>query len=146
MKYTLEDYIESVVEPTKHKLDGWPDWLKFTNLSNLPGGQATLNRLTELWDNGTLAFVPVTDAELQMARVSPERLAPAPVCERRQPHSGRDDLGKARRRYKTNPPRRHPKNGPKTKKWVEDSDAEAEGGSKAEARCRARRLYGVGKA
>ena len=121
MFWTLEDYIESVVLQHGYKLVGWPRGVPFKNLSDVHGGMSMLTHLEHLWGSGDLKFVPITEGERLAASIDPNRLAPASNCARRKRPGGREDIGRARYRYKTNPynhPLRHPKNGPKTPKSV----------------------------
>ena len=123
MFWTLEDYIESVVLQHGYKLIGWPRDIPFKNLSDVEGGTSILTRLGNLWDYGDLKFVPITEDERIAASFDAKNLAPAPLCVHRKRPGGREDIGRARYRYKTNPynlPLRRPKNGPKTPKRVPD--------------------------
>ncbi|TBU36882.1 hypothetical protein BD309DRAFT_975054 [Dichomitus squalens] len=121
MFWTFEDYIESVVLKHGHKLIGWPCDIPFGNLSYVHGGVDVLTRLDTLWTSGALKFIPITEDERIAASVDPYQLAPAPKCAHRKSQGGREDIGCARPRPKTNPYNlalRHPKNGPKTPKYV----------------------------
>ena len=123
MFWTLEDYIESVVLQHGFKLVGWPPHVPFENLSNVLGGATFLTHLQILWGAGDLKFVPITEDERIAASLDANHLAPAPNCAHRKNRGGREDIGCARYRYKTNPynrPLRRPKNGPKTLKRVPD--------------------------
>ena len=82
-----------------------------------------LIHLEHLWDFGDLKFAPITEGERLAAGINPNRLAPASNCAHRKRPGGREDIGRARYRYKTNPYNlalRHAKNGPKTPKRVPD--------------------------
>lgn len=131
MRWTLEDYIKSVVLQLGYKLVGWPDDLTFTNLSELQGGRRTLENLEALWSSSLLAFVSITVAEREAAAADPANLAPAQKCVHRKvvlPGS-RSDINRTRYRYKTNPynlPLRHPRDGPKTPKEVPDDVSDIE--------------------
>ena len=121
MFWTLEAYIESVVLQHGYKLVGWPRGVPFKNLSDVEGGMSVLRYLEVLWGAGDLKFVPITEDERAAASVDVNYLAPAPHCAHRKRPGGRDDIGRARYRYKTNPYNlalRRPKNGPKTPKDV----------------------------
>ena len=123
MFWTLEDYIESVVLQHGFKLVGWPPHTPFENLSNVQGGATFLTHLQILWGAGDLKFVPITEDERIAASLDANHLAPARQCAHRKNPGGREDIGRARYRYKTNPynrPLRRPKNGPKTPKRVPD--------------------------
>ena len=121
MYWTLEDYIESVVLQHGLKLVGWPPDIPFQNLSNVRGGAPVLAHLQHRWDSGILRFVPIAEDERMAACLNAEHLAPAPKCAHRKRPGGREDIGRGRYRYKTNPynlPLRRPKTGPKTPKFV----------------------------
>ena len=121
MFWTLEDYIDCVVLRHGYKVVGWPRDVTFKNLSDVDGGTPVLMRLDNLWNAGDLRFVPITDDERIAAASDAKYLAPAPHCAHRKRPGGREDIGRARYRYKTNPhnlPLRRPKNGPKTPKSV----------------------------
>ena len=121
MFWTLEDYVESVVLRHGYKLVGWPRGVPFKNLSDIHGGSSVLTSLENLWGSGDLKFVPITEDERVAAAADPNHLAPARCCAHRKRPGGREDIGRARYRYKTNPnnlPLRRPKNGPKTPKDV----------------------------
>ena len=123
MFWTLEDYIKSVVLQHGYKLVGWPRGVPFKNLSDVDGGTSVLTGLDNLWNAGDLRFVPITDDERIAAASDANYLAPAPHCAHRKRPGGREDIGRARYRYKTNPYNlalRHAKNGPKTPKDVPD--------------------------
>ncbi|KAM5531133.1 hypothetical protein V8D89_015203 [Ganoderma adspersum] len=98
MYWTLEDYID-----------------------NIPGGVSVLTHLEHRWESGILKFVRITEDERRAASLHPELLAPAPKYAKRKQPGGREDIGRGRYRYKTNPYNlalRHPKTGPKTPKYV----------------------------
>ncbi|KAM5531125.1 hypothetical protein V8D89_013083 [Ganoderma adspersum] len=121
MYWTLEDYIESVVLQHGVKLVGWPPDIPFRNLSNIPGGVSVLTHLEHRWESGILKFVRITEDERRAASLHPELLAPAPKYAKRKQPGSREDIGRGRYRYKTNPYNlalRHPKTGPKTPKYV----------------------------
>ncbi|KAI1783734.1 hypothetical protein LXA43DRAFT_902946 [Ganoderma leucocontextum] len=121
MYWTLEDYIESVVLQHGVKLIGWPPDIPFQNLSNIRGGAPVLTHLEHLWESGILKFVRITEDERLAASLNAKHLAPAPKCAHRKCPGGREDIGRGRYRYRTNPyglPLRHPKTGPKTPKYV----------------------------
>ncbi|KAM5530915.1 hypothetical protein V8D89_015405 [Ganoderma adspersum] len=121
MYWTLEDYVESVVLQHGLKLVGWPPHIPFQNLSNIRGGASELTHLKLRWESGILRFVPITEDERMAASLNAEHLAPAPKYARRKCPGGREDIGRGRYRYKTNPyglALRHPKTGPKTPKYV----------------------------
>ena len=123
MFWTLEDYIKSVVLQHGYKLVGWPRDVPFMNLSDVHGGVSMLISLEHLWDSGDIKFVPITEDERIAASSDAKRLAPARHCAHRKRPGGREDIGRARYRYKTNPhnlPLRRPKKGPKTPKRVPD--------------------------
>ncbi|KAM5540267.1 hypothetical protein V8D89_006086 [Ganoderma adspersum] len=121
MYWTLEDYIESVVLQHGLKLVGWPLDIPFQNLSNIRGGAPVLTHLEHRWESGILRFVRITEDERRAASCDAKQLAPAPKYAQRKHPGGREDIGRGRYRYKTNPynlPLRHPKTGPKTPKYV----------------------------
>ena len=121
MYWTLEDYVDSIVLRHGLKLVGWPPDIRFQNLSDIRGGATVLTYLQHRWDLGILKFVPITDDERLAASLNAEDLAPAPKCAHRKRPGGREDIGRGRYRYKTNPycrPLRCPKTGPKTPKYV----------------------------
>ena len=114
--------MKDVVNRYRVRIEGWPlADVPFKNLSDVHGGMSMLTHLEHLWGSGDLKFVPVTEGERLAASIDPNRLAPASNCARRKRPGGREDIGRARYRYKTNPnnlPLRRPKNGPKTPKDV----------------------------
>ncbi|EIW56767.1 uncharacterized protein TRAVEDRAFT_49588 [Trametes versicolor FP-101664 SS1] len=134
MAYAIKRYCTGVVLRYHVKLLGWPDDIVFDNLSRITGKERIL-RLLELWKSGAMCFVPITDpAELAAARRDPLLVAPALLHRGIPPKRYRSDLGKQRRRPKSNPsnlPPRHPRDGPTSAETVTDEAeamAELEGG------------------
>lgn len=127
MAYSIKRYCTGVVLRYHVKLVGWPDDIVFDNLSRVTGKERIL-RLLELWKSGAMCFVLITDpAELDAARRDPLLVAPAVLHRGIPPKRYRSDLGKRRRRPKSNPnnlPPRHPRDGPKSAETVTD-EAEA---------------------
>ncbi len=134
MAYTIKRYSTGIVLRYRVKLVGWPDDIVFDNLSRVTGKER-ISRLLELWKSGAMCFVPITDpAELDAARKDPLSVAPAVLHRGIPPKRHRCDLGKRRRRPKSNPnnlPLRHSRDGPKSAETVTDeveAQAEVEGG------------------
>ncbi|EIW56705.1 uncharacterized protein TRAVEDRAFT_49524 [Trametes versicolor FP-101664 SS1] len=150
MKWTAVEYANGVVVKGGHRLVGWPnraneephdpngppldplDTIPFGNLSDIPGGQAVIQRLLDLWTSGKMYFERADEAFIDLAKRNPKAVMPgkppvrpAPKCWGRQ---SRDDIGKARGRPasginpKTGRPYRRRKDGPKTPKMILDSD------------------------
>ncbi len=128
MCYTIEGYAETIVCTYGLKLVGWPVKVNFADLSRVGGGCKTLGNLLELWKNDTLKFEPASELERLNAALDPTSVAPAEKYVHRKEPGGRNDIGRARYRWKTNPdgskPLRRPKDGPKSDKVVVDSDGE----------------------
>ncbi|KAL1950296.1 hypothetical protein VTO73DRAFT_5420 [Trametes versicolor] len=134
MAYSIKRYSTRVVLQCHAKLIGWPDDIVFDNLSRITGKER-ISRLLELWKSGAMRFVPITDpAELDAARKDPLLVTPALLHRGIPLKRHRCDLGKRRRRPKSNPddlPSRHSRDGPKSAEMVTDEAeamAELEGG------------------
>lgn len=69
-------YARHVVRGYGYKLDGWPEDIPFSNLSDIDGGAAPLKRLTRLWKAGTLRFVAASAEERWRALHDPDSLLP----------------------------------------------------------------------
>lgn len=141
MRWTRKGYAFSVVHRGGQELRGWPRnaGIPFTNLSNIPGGQAPLRLLLAMWDTGILRFEDASDEERELAKRNPSAVFPgeppalpaAPLC---WGPFGTDQIGKqtgrGRYRHTHNPPPlvrlpiRRVKRGPKTPKLILDSDVE----------------------
>lgn len=133
MCYTIEGYAGTIVCTYGLKLVGWPEKVNFADLSRVRGGRRTLEHLLKLWNNDTLKFEPASELERLNAALDPTSVAPAKEYVHCKEYGGRNDIGRARYRWKTNPdglkPLRRAKDGPKSDKWVVDSDDEASGSS-----------------
>ncbi len=101
MFWTVEEYLEIVVGLFRYKLLGWPGSVKFANLSDIRGGQATLDRLSHLWRTGRMRFVKLTDEEYAQFRRCPFQFAPAPECAHAKPRKTRSHLGRRMRPRRT---------------------------------------------
>ena len=125
MHYSVLSYCRYVYRRYLLKLIGWPDDIIFTNLSGITGMERIMRLLT-LLEAGTMRFVPVSVAEANIALYNPLHAAPAALHRGLPEKLGRNDIKKRRYRPVTNPtnrPYRRVRNGPKTPKHVEDSEA-----------------------
>lgn len=131
--YTIEDYAETIVIYYGFKIEGWPTYIPFRNMSNV-GGCEVLSKLIELWTEDVIKFVPATYLDKLNAALDPTLVAPGKGFVHRKNSGGRDDIGRSRYRPKTKPdggPLRRPKDGPKSAKVVHSDD---EDDSQASAR------------
>ncbi|KAH9834177.1 uncharacterized protein C8Q71DRAFT_859832 [Rhodofomes roseus] len=71
MRYNEHDFWANIVCRLGYKLVGWPDSILFTNLSNVKGGRRPIEELLQLWNNGTLTFVPI-DSPAELAALKPQ--------------------------------------------------------------------------
>lgn len=137
-RYVIEDYAEDVVIGHCLKIEGWPSWIPFRNASEIRGGCRVLGELLKLWKEKKIKFVPATELDRLNAALDPTLVAPSGGFLHCKPYGGRNDIGRSRYRWKTKPDGgalRYPKDGPKSDKFVHDSDDEGgAGGSKAEGR------------
>lgn len=120
------------------KIEGWPSGIPFRNASEIRGGSRVLGVLLKLWKEKKIKFVPATELDRLNAALDPTLVAPSGGFLHCKPDGGRNDIGRSRYRWKTKPNGgvlRYPKDGPKSDKFVRESDEEGSaGGSKAEAR------------
>ncbi|GBE86740.1 predicted protein [Sparassis crispa] len=125
MFWTAREFYRFVAVRHSVLLDGWPDDVLFANLSTVRGGIRTLDRLLDLWNEGTLCFRRISDSEV--LALNEASAAPGRYVERPRRTAGRPDIKKHRRRPITNPlglPRAKEKRGPKSPEFVVDSDDE----------------------
>lgn len=136
--YVIEDYAEFTVIGQGYKIEGWPSSIPFRNASEIRGGCAVLKELLALWKAKKIKFVPATQLDKLNAALDPTLVAPAPGFLHRKPYGGRNDIGRSRYRPKTKPdggPLRRPKDGPKSDKFVYNSDDDSVGtGSQTQPR------------
>lgn len=128
-RYTIEDYAEEVVIENRVKIDGWPSSIPFRNASEIRGGCKILSVLLKLWKAKKIKFVPATELDRLNAALDPTLVAPSEGFLHRMPDGGRNDIGRSRYRWKTKPnggALRYPKDGPKSDKFVHNSDDEGE--------------------
>lgn len=130
-------YAESTVIGYGRKIEGWPSSIPFRNASEIRGGCAVLSELLKLWREKKIKFVPATQLDKLNAALDPTLVAPAPGFLHRKPGGGRNDIGRSRYRWKTKPDGgalRHPKDGPKSDKFIYNSDDE-DAGSQPQPTC-----------
>lgn len=122
MRWNAEDFHASIAVKYGVRLEGWPEHLIFANLSDVPGGISTMRDLLGRIQHGTLAFTELSEAErktLTVGNAAPGRFTPRP------PRAERRDYGRQRVPpwlRKSRPPRKVCM-GPKSDKYIEDSDA-----------------------
>ncbi len=136
MWWSKKRYACGVVYRGRQKLVGWPEHIPFANPSDIPGGQAVMTFLLDLWDAGILHLENATEDEVDLAKrcygaVLPgtPRTLPAPFC---WGPFGTNQMGKGKGRFRPahNPrglPVRRAHTGPKSKKLILDSDSDVNG-------------------
>lgn len=105
MKWTGVYYANGVVIRGGQRLVGWPndekESIPFGNLSDIPGGQPVIERLLELWEDGTIHFETADAAHIDLARRNPKAVLPGKPPPLPKPRAwgpyGRNDIGKRRR-------------------------------------------------
>ncbi|KAL1939869.1 hypothetical protein VTO73DRAFT_9569 [Trametes versicolor] len=137
--YVIEDYAEFTVIGCGYKIEGWPSSIPFRNASEIRGGCAVLSKLLKLWKEKKIKFVPATqlDKLTRNAALDPTLVAPTPGFLHRKPDGGQDDIGRLRYRWKTKPDGgslRHPKDGPKSDKFIYNSNDEGPGPASLQTR------------
>lgn len=133
MSYSVRGFYKKVYMKQGLELDGWPDDIMFTNLSDVTGFKR-ISALFVLWQTGLMKFVPVALSERERAAQNPADVAPGTRNKGVPQSLGRSDLKKHRKRAKVDPvkyPPRHVRDGPTSDKWV---TAEAEAQAEAEVR------------
>ena len=93
MRWNAEDFFTHIASKHSVCLIGWPSYLDFTNLSNVPGGIRVMWDLAYRILIGSLAFVELAPGECEGLTV--EKAAPGKYV-LRQPRRVRRDYGKQR--------------------------------------------------
>lgn len=121
MYWTPRKFYRYIVKPYRLRLVGWPQVMPFTNLSNIRGRMTTaFGLLLKMWDQGTLRFERITEAEFSTLN---ETSAAPGISPPPKPWPGRCDVKKDRHRPVTNLlglPRRRVNGGPKTPPFVDE--------------------------
>lgn len=76
MEWTPERYARIIVHMYGLCFRGYPEDLKFENLSDIKGGLDPIQRLLHLWEQGILRFEEATPKERQRALHDPESVLP----------------------------------------------------------------------
>ena len=100
----------------------------FANPSDIPGSASVFSNLRDQLECGTMRFARTTRTDEEIRTLDETGAAPGRVLPARA-YAGRDDIRRHRYRPVTNPfnrPLRRTVRGPKTPKWVLDSDIEEE--------------------
>ena len=133
MHWSMKTYALGVVHRGRHQLAGWPWYLNipFGNLSDIPGGQQSLGTLLMLLNLGVLQFEPVDEAFADLAKRNPKAVLPGELVTRPTPwglgYFGTNQMGTSTKNACFNSrgqPRRRVKDGPKTPKYVVESEVE----------------------
>ena len=123
MRWNAEDFLMHVALKYSVRLLGWPSDLLFANLSRVRGGIRTTRNLASRIECGTLKFAVIPPN--QVDQLTAESAAPGKFVPR-PPRAVRRDYGKQRvlpwlRRSR---PPRQMRRGPKSKVFVDESDAD----------------------
>lgn len=133
MWYSVRGFYKKVYVRYGLGIDGWPDDIVFTNLSNVTGFKR-ISALFVRWQTGLMKFVPVALSEQERAARNPADVAPGARNKGLPPKLGRSDIKKHRKRAKVDAvkyPPRFVRDGTTSDKWV---TAEAEAQAEAEVR------------
>ncbi|KAG1877137.1 hypothetical protein C8R48DRAFT_590638, partial [Suillus tomentosus] len=119
-------YFRNVVQRYQVVIEGWPDNIKFTNLSNVSSALPELQMLERRWQSGATKWITIDDDELERLRLErDEQLERGEVVDHRR-HT-RSDKGRKRRqpaasqKVTTDWQRKH-----KSAEFIESSDEEDE--------------------
>ena len=133
MHWSMKTYALGVVHHGRHQLAGWPWYLNipFGNLSDIPGGQQSLGTLLMLLNLGVLRFEPIDEDFADLAKRNPKAVLPGEPVTRPTPwglgYFGTNQMGTSTKNACFNSrgqPRRRVKDGPKTPKYVVESEVE----------------------
>lgn len=133
MRWHQKGYALGIVHRGRYELKGWPWYfnIPFGNLSNVPGGQESMRSLLIVLNVGVLRFEPVDDDFADLVKRNPKAVLPGTPITRPAPWCfgpfGTDQIGTSTKNACFNSrgePRRRVKDGPKTPKYVLDSDIE----------------------
>ncbi|KAH9834964.1 uncharacterized protein C8Q71DRAFT_859302 [Rhodofomes roseus] len=122
MRWNAEDFFTFVATKYGVRLEGWPQHLTFANLSRVPGGIRTMRQLCGRIQCGFMHFDRLSREERDVLTV--EKAAPGWYVPRPR-RATRSDYGKQRVLpwLRLSRPPRQIRMGPKSKPYVDDSDA-----------------------